>query len=101
MPEGLAVALPLLREKSTRWKAFLIALLAGLVEPVGGFLGISIVSASKFLLPHGLAFAAGAMFFVISEEIISETHSRGNDRKATTGVIVGFIIMMVLDNVFS
>jgi ZIP family zinc transporter len=100
IPEGLAVALPLLREKSTRRKAFLIALLTGLVEPVGGVLGVSIVSTGEFLLPYGLAFAAGAMLFVISEEIIPETHSRGNDREATIGVIVGFIIMMVLDNVF-
>jgi len=100
MPEGLAVALLLLREKTTRAKAFLIALLTGLVEPLGGFLGISIVSLGKFLLPYGLAFAAGAMLFVISEEIIPETHSRGNDRQATIGVITGFIIMMVLDNMF-
>jgi zinc transporter, ZIP family len=100
IPEGLAVALPLLREKSTRVKAFLVALLTGLVEPIGGFLGISIVSFGKFILPYGLAFAAGAMLFVISEEIIPETHSRGNDRQATIGIIVGFIIMMVLDNLF-
>lgn len=101
IPEGLAVALPLLREKSTRSKAFLIALLTGLVEPVGGFLGISIVSIGKFLLPYGMSFAAGAMLFVISEEIIPETHSRGNDREATIGVIIGFIIMMILDTIFS
>ena len=101
IPEGLAVALPLLREKSTRLKAFLIALLTGLVEPVGGFLGISVVSIGEFLLPYGLAFAAGAMLFVISEEIIPKTHSRGNDREATIGVIIGFIIMMVLDTMFS
>jgi zinc transporter, ZIP family len=100
IPEGLAVALPLLREKTTRVKAFFVALLTGLVEPIGGFLGISIVSMGKFLLPYGLAFAAGAMLFVISEEIIPETHSRGNDREATIGVIIGFIIMMVLDNIF-
>lgn len=101
IPEGLAVALPLLREKSTRLKAFTIALCTGLVEPIGGFLGISIVSLGTFLLPYGLAFAAGAMLFVISEEIIPETHSRGNDRKATIGVITGFIIMMILDTAFS
>jgi ZIP family zinc transporter len=101
IPEGLAVALPLLREESTRGKAFLIALLTGLIEPVGGFLGISVVSVGNFLLPYGMAFAAGAMLFVISEEIIPETHSRGNDREATIGVITGFILMMVLDNIFS
>ncbi|MDD3580823.1 MAG: ZIP family metal transporter [Desulfobacca sp.] len=100
MPEGLAVAFPLLREQTTRTKAFVIALLTGLVEPLGGFLAISVVSIAQFLLPYGLAFAAGAMLFVISEEIIPETHSRGNDREATIGVIVGFIIMMVLDNLF-
>jgi len=100
IPEGLAVALLLLREKTTRAKAFFVALLSGLVEPIGGFLGISVVSMGKFLLPYGLAFAAGAMLFVISEEIIPETHSRGNDREATIGVIIGFIIMMVLDNIF-
>jgi ZIP family zinc transporter len=101
MPEGLAVALPLVREKSTRAGAFLIALLTGLVEPVGGLLGISIVSVASVLLPYGLAFAAGAMLFVISEEIIPETHTRGNDREATIGVIIGFIVMMVLDTLFS
>jgi ZIP family zinc transporter len=101
VPEGLAVALPLLREGNTRFKAFLVALLTGLVEPCGGFLGISVVSVGKFLLPYALAFAAGAMLFVISEEIIPETHSRGNDREATFGVILGFIIMMVLDKLFS
>ena len=100
MPEGLAVALPLMREESTRARAFLIALLTGLVEPVGGFLGISIVSLGEFILPYGLAFAGGAMLFVISEEIIPETHSRGNDREATIGVLIGFIVMMVLDNLF-
>jgi ZIP family zinc transporter len=101
VPEGLAVALPLLREGNTKLRAFLVALLTGLVEPIGGLLGISLVSIGKFLLPYGLAFAAGAMLFVISEEIIPETHSRGNDREATFGVILGFIIMMVLDNLFS
>lgn len=100
VPEGLAVALPLLREGETKLKAFLIALLTGLVEPVGGFLGISVVSAAKFLLPYALAFAAGAMLFVISEEIIPETHSRGNDREATFGILFGFIVMTVLDHLF-
>ena len=100
IPEGLAVALALLRESSTRARAFMIALLTGLVEPVGGLLGISVVSFASVLLPYGLAFAAGAMLFVISEEIIPETHARGNDREATIGVIIGFIIMMVLDTAF-
>jgi ZIP family zinc transporter len=98
VPEGLAVALPVLREKNTKAKAFLVALFTGLVEPIGGLLGISVVTFARSLLPYGLAFAAGAMLFVISEEIIPETHSRGNDRQATFGLILGFIVMMVLDN---
>lgn len=97
IPEGVAVSFPLLREGYRRFPAFLIGLLTGLVEPVGGFLGISLVSLGRFLLPYGLAFAAGAMLFVISEEIIPESHSRGNDRSATIGVIIGFLIMMILD----
>ncbi len=100
IPEGLAVALALLREDSTKIKAFFIALLTGLVEPIGGFLGISAVSSAKFLLPYSLAFAAGAMLFIISTEIIPETHFRGNARAATIGLIIGFIVMMVLDNFF-
>lgn len=101
IPEGLAVAFPMLMDKNTRLKAFSVALLTGLVEPIGGTLGISIVSLGRFLLPYSLAFAAGAMLFVISEEIIPETHSRGNSRIATIWLILGFIIMMVLDNIFS
>ncbi len=100
IPEGMAVALPLLRENNSRLRAFFIALLTGLIEPLGGVIGISLVSLGKSILPYGLAFAAGAMLFVISEEIIPETHSRGNARVATIGVIVGFIVMMVLDNIF-
>ncbi len=97
MPEGLAVALALVREKYDVKKAFLIALLTGLVEPIGGILGIGLVSIFKPILPFILAFAAGAMLFVISDEIIPETHSNGYERQATYGVIIGFIIMMILD----
>jgi ZIP family zinc transporter len=99
VPEGLAVALALLKENSTRSKAFLIALLTGLVEPVGGIMAISVTSVATFILPYGLSFAAGAMLFVISEEIIPETHSRGYAREATLGLIGGFILMMILESV--
>ncbi len=98
MPEGLAVALPLMSEGYSRWKAIGIATLTGLVEPIGGLLGVGAVTAFQPILPFGLAFAAGAMLFVISDEIIPETHTRGYARLATFGVIVGFLIMMVLDN---
>ena len=100
MPEGLAVALPLLREGYNRWAALGIALATGMVEPLGGLFGAGIVSVARPFLPFGLAFAAGAMLFVIADEIIPETHSQGNERLATFGLIVGFLIMMALDNLF-
>lgn len=98
MPEGLAVALPLLGLGYSRWKAFFIAASTGLVEPVGGILGAGAVTVFHPVLPFALAFAAGAMLFVISDEIIPETHSRGKSRQATYGVMIGFVIMMALDN---
>ncbi len=98
MPEGLAVALPLLGLGYSRWKAIGIATLTGLVEPIGGLLGVGMVTIFYPILPLGLAFAAGAMLFVISDEIIPETHSKGKSRIATFGVMVGFVIMMAMDN---
>ncbi|MGZ5007268.1 MAG: ZIP family metal transporter [Methylobacter sp.] len=98
IPEGLAVALPLVGLGYNRWRAVGIATLTGLVEPVGGLLGITMVSVFQPILPVAMGFAAGAMLFVISEEIIPETHSDGRSRYATFALMVGFIIMMVLDN---
>ncbi|RMG58386.1 MAG: ZIP family metal transporter, partial [Deltaproteobacteria bacterium] len=100
IPEGLAVAFPLLREKYSRLKAFLIALATGLVEPVGGIIGAGAVSVAKPVLPFGLAFAAGCMLSVISSEVIPETHTHGYEKEATLGVVVGFVVMMLLDNYF-
>jgi len=98
MPEGLAVALPLIREGYPKWKAFLIALATGLVEPIGGLLGIGLVNIARPLLPFTLAFAAGAMLFVIAYEIIPESRLSGNNSKlATHALMVGFVIMMFLD----
>jgi ZIP family zinc transporter len=98
-PEGLAVALPLVRENFSRKKAFLIALGSGLVEPIGGLLGVGLVQISRPILPFALAFAAGAMLFVISHEIIPETQSnKGHSKLATHALLVGFVIMMFLDN---
>jgi ZIP family zinc transporter len=98
MPEGLAVALPLIGLGYGRLKAIGIATLTGLVEPVGGFLGVASVSVFHPVLPLGMAFAAGAMLFVISDEIIPETHAKGRSRLATFGIMIGFVIMMTLDN---
>ncbi|WP_027157370.1 ZIP family metal transporter [Methylobacter luteus] len=98
IPEGLAVALPLVGLGYNRWKAIGIATVTGLVEPVGGLLGITMVTLFEPVLPIAMGFAAGAMLFVISEEIIPETHSNGRSRYATFALMIGFIIMMVLDN---
>jgi len=67
------------------------------VEPVGGLLGIGIVSVSQPILPWGLAFAAGAMLYVVSDEIIPESHRKGFEKEATFGVMIGFMVMMILD----
>lgn len=99
MPEGLAVALPFIREGFPIFKAFWIALLAGMVEPVGGLIGVGLVSIAKPLLPLMLSFAAGAMLFVISHEIIPETHKDNSSKLTTHSLIIGFVIMMFLDNV--
>jgi ZIP family zinc transporter len=99
LPEGLAVALPLLREKYSKGKAFLVALCTGLVEPIGGLIGVTLVQVSRPMLPFALAFAAGAMLFVISHEIIPETqHQEGHSKLATHALLVGFVVMMFLDN---
>lgn len=98
IPEGLAVALPLVGLGYNKWRAVGIATLTGLVEPVGGLLGITMVTVFEPILPIAMGFAAGAMLFVISEEIIPETHSNGRSRVATFSLITGFIIMMTLDN---
>jgi len=101
MPEGLAVALPLLREGYSRRRSIWYGTLTGLIEPVGGLLGVALVSIFHPILPWALAFAAGAMLFVVSDEIIPESHRKGFERQATFGLVVGFIVMMLLDCLFT
>jgi ZIP family zinc transporter len=100
MPEGLAVAVALIGLGYGRATAIGIATLTGLVEPIGGLLGAATVQSAQAALPFGLAFAAGAMLFVISDEIIPETHAKGRSRLATFGVMIGFVVMMTLDTLF-
>ena len=97
LPEGLAVALALLALDYSRVQAFVVASLTGLVEPLGGLVGVSTVTFAAPLLPWGLAFAAGAMIFVISDEIIPETHRKGMQTHGTAGLMVGLVVMMFLD----
>ena len=96
-PEGLAVAVALLGEGYAKGRAWGIAALTGLVEPIGGLLGAGIITLSQPLLPWGLAFAAGAMLFVISHEIIPETHRSGHQNRATLGLSIGLVLMLFLD----
>jgi ZIP family zinc transporter len=97
VPEGLVVALALLGIGYSRITAVALGAASGLVEPLGAVIGASVVTVSTALLPWGLAFAAGAMLFVISHEIIPESHRKGHERFATSGLIFGFVLMMVLD----
>jgi ZIP family zinc transporter len=97
MPEGLAVAASVSALGYSRLKAVLIALATGLVEPVAGLVGAAAVTLAEPLLPWGLGFAAGAMLFIISHEIIPETHRNGYQNQATFGFLGGLVAMMFLD----
>jgi ZIP family zinc transporter len=97
IPEGLAVALSLLALGYTRSQAFLVGLASGAVEFVGGAMGALLLQISGVLLPGALGFAAGAMLFVISHEVIPETHRANNADSATAALFVGFSMMVFLD----
>ncbi|MGO1069972.1 ZIP family metal transporter [Lysobacter sp. CA199] len=97
VPEGLVVAVALLAAGYSRWLSVFIGAASGLVEPVGAVLGAAVTSHSHAMLPWGLGFAAGAMLFVISHEIIPESHRKGHESFATAGLMIGFVLMMVLD----
>ncbi|MFH1038353.1 MAG: ZIP family metal transporter [PVC group bacterium] len=96
-PEGTAVAMPLRREGLSRLKSFLYGQFSGMVEPVAGVIGAALVMLARPMLPYALAFAAGAMIFVVVEELIPESQQGGNTDLATMGAIVGFMVMMTLD----
>ena len=96
-PEGLAVAAPLRREGLSRWKAFMVGQASGLVEPIAGVLGVLAVSLMRPLLPYALGFAAGAMIYVVVEELIPEAHHSESGDVATVSVMLGFALMMFLD----
>ena len=96
-PEGIAVSMPLRRMGMSRWKSFMYGQSSALVEPIAGVLGAVAVTFFTPLLPYALAFAAGAMIFVVVEEVIPETQQDKNTDIATLGFIGGFIVMMMLD----
>jgi ZIP family zinc transporter len=96
-PEGAAVSVPLAREGVSKLKSFWFGQLSGIVEPIAGVIGAAAVLTWEPILPYALAFAAGAMIFVVIEEVVPEAQQSGNADLATMGSILGFVVMMTLD----
>ena len=99
-PEGFAVSVPLRRDGLSRKKSFFYGQLSAVVEPLAAVFGAAAVMLVTPLLPYALAFAAGAMIFVVVEEVIPESQRAGNADVATGGAIAGFLVMMILDVAF-
>lgn len=97
IPEGMVIIGPMLASGVKPKKTFAIAMLTGLVEVVGTLIGYFAVSVASFILPFALAFAGGTMLYVISDEMIPETHAHGSERGATYALLVGFCLMLATD----
>ena len=97
IPEGMVIIAPMLASGMKKGRTFIIALMTGVVEVIGTLLGYFAVSLASFILPFALAFAGGTMLYVISDEMIPETHAHGNERGATYSLLVGFCVMLVFD----
>ncbi|MFA5240094.1 MAG: ZIP family metal transporter [Phycisphaerae bacterium] len=100
-PEGFAVSIPLRREGMSRLRSFWFGQLSAIVEPIAAVIGAAVVILARPLLPYALAFAAGAMIFVVVEEVIPESQRNNNTDLATTGAVLGFLVMMILDVAFA
>lgn len=101
LPEGLAVSVPLQRDGMSRLKSFWYGQLSGVVEPVAAVIGAIAVYSARPMLPYALGFAAGAMIFVVVEEVVPESQRNGNTDLATWGALIGFAVMMILDVAFA
>ena len=97
IPEGIVIISPMLAAGVSPSKTFICALLTGLVEVFGTLIGYFAITLSTAILPFGLAFAGGTMLYVISDEIIPETHAHGSERGATYSLLIGFCVMLVAD----
>ena len=97
IPEGMVIIGPMLAAGVTPRKTFVCAMITGIIEVVGTFIGYFAVSISTAILPFALSFAGGTMLYVISDEMIPETHSHGSERGATYALLVGFCVMLVTD----
>ena len=100
IPEGMVIIAPLLASGVNKGKTFLIASITGLIEVVGTFIGYFAVSVASVVLPFMLAFAGGTMLYVISDEMIPETHAHGSQRGATYALLLGFCLMLAVDVLF-
>ncbi len=98
VPEGMVIIAPMLATGMKPGKTFMIAALTGVVEVIGTLIGYLAVSVASFILPFALSFAGGTMLYVISDEMIPETHSHGAESAATFSLIIGFILMLVFDH---
>lgn len=101
MPEGLVVAFGLLSEGASKNRAFLMALLSGLVEPVAALFGFISTQLTTYALPVSMGFAGGAMLFVICQEMLPELFRDGNEKNASAGVVLGVVVMLIIDSVLS
>lgn len=97
IPEGMVLVSPLIMAGVSKWRVFLIASFTGIIEIIGTMIGFTAVSVATTILPFALAFAGGTMIYVVSDEMIPETHSHGYERMATYSLIFGFIAMLILD----
>ena len=97
LPEGMIVSLPLKEEGMSKWKAFGLGTLSGVVEPIASLIALGLTSLIVVILPYTLAFAAGVMVYVVVEELIPEASQDGHSNLGTIGFTVGFIIMMILE----
>ena len=97
IPEGMVIIAPMIASGMSRSRTFIIAAMTGVVEIIGTFIGYFAVSISTAILPFALAFAGGTMLYVISDEMIPETHAHGNERGATYALLIGFCFMLVFD----
>ena len=97
IPEGSALSMPIRAAGSSRWRAFNYGQLSAIVEPIAAVIGAATVIMMAAILPYALAFAAGAMIFVVVEELIPESQTNGNKDSATLALMGGFVIMMILD----
>lgn len=97
IPEGAALSIPIRTDGKSRLNAFYWGSMSAIVEPIGAVMGAALVMLMMAIIPYALAFAAGAMIFVVTEELIPESQTNGNTDVATLGLMVGFVVMMVMD----